>query len=106
MEYGRTIRIQATVYASSQNDIVVNWYHEGNVVNQPEENDQVSVTTESVHVYVLSIFGVDSSHLGQYEVVVTLGTTNTSDTVQLSLPGKDMVCRFTCYKIYTCKSEC
>lgn len=93
MEYGSTVQIQATVYASSQNDLVIVWYHEGIVVNQ-SENGHISLIKESQYIYALSISSVDSSHLGQYEAVVILGAKNTSDTVQLVLPGKDNVNKY------------
>ena len=44
-----------------------------------------------LYVYTLNITNVDLSHLGSYEVVITVDGKRKSDVVELMLPGEPIM---------------
>ncbi len=87
VKHGSDVQIQAITYASGQDDVVIEWYHEGAVINTTDSG-HFAVNREGLRVYTLNITDVDLSLLGSYKVVITVGGNEESDAVVLMLPGK------------------
>ena len=95
------VSIEAGVSASS-NDLTVEWFLNGlrlDIATDPH----LSQTVENT-MYTLTITDISSQRLGEYTVVVTIGSggPSDSDSVNVSYSGKCSKCIFVYSSKYTC----
>jgi len=83
---GSAVEIRAAVSSSDLNSLVVEWYHEGSLINVASDS-RYSLRTEGMGLRILSIASVGTDTLGRYEAVITIGNRNQTDTVLLAFPG-------------------
>jgi hypothetical protein len=74
------VEIRATVY-SSYYSTDVSWFHEGNPIDTANDFRYSVASKGSLHS--LNIERVTVALLGRYDVVITSGRKNQSDSVQL-----------------------
>ena len=78
--------ISATVFTSDLNSLVIEWYHEGTLIDAASD-PRYSVSAEGMSLHILNIARVEAALLGRYQVVVSTGDRNQSDAVELAFPG-------------------
>lgn len=83
---GSVAEIIATVYSSNTINLIVEWYHRGNLINT--ESDARYTASMQGTLYTLTIMGVETDLLGMYHAVVTHNRGNSQFySVQLAFQG-------------------
>ena len=81
----------ARVFASASpaNLTQVNWYHEGRLI--VDINEERYTAKSDGEIYQLELNSVSESELGRYEIVVSLNGVNATDTIQVRFPGMSLI---------------
>ena len=79
--------LEARVFASPLSLAVVQWYHQGRLIDDTTEASYA--TNSSGDIYTLRVNGVSANEVGEYSIVVTLNGLNVTDRITLLFPGSN-----------------
>jgi hypothetical protein len=84
----RQAEINASVYSSNTHRLA--WYHEGRLINVTSDTRYTVNSSQGFYLYTttLTITRLEATLLGRYDVTLTAGNVNHSDTVQLEFASE------------------
>ena len=84
--------LEARVFASPLNLAVVQWYHQGRLIDDTTETSYTA--SSSGDIYTLTVNPVNANEVGEYSIIVTLSGLNATDRITLLFPGAHCVFKF------------
>ena len=82
---GHSTTLEARVFASPAESAVVQWYHEGRLIDDANETDYT--INSRGDICMLTVDSVSKDKIGRYTVVVILNGVNVTDQISLEFPG-------------------
>ena len=73
------------MFASPAESAVVQWYHEGRLIDDANEADYTINSRGDIRM--LTVDSVSKDEIGRYTVVVILNGVNVTDQISLEFPG-------------------
>ena len=77
--------LEARVFASPPEPAIVQWYHEGRLID--DANEAQYTATSSGDIHMLTVDSVSVNEIGEYTIVVILNEVNATDGILLDFPG-------------------
>ena len=82
---GHSTTLEARVFASPAESAVVQWYHEGRLIDDANEADYTINSRGDIRM--LTVDSVSEDEIGRYTVEVILNGVNVTDQISLEFPG-------------------
>ena len=82
---GTSTTLEARVFASPPESAIVQWYHEGRLIDDASESEYTASSSGDIHM--LTVDSVSPNELGEYRIVVVLNGLNATDEILLHFPG-------------------
>ena len=73
------------MFASPPESAVVQWYHEGRLIDDASESQYTATSSGDIHM--LTVNSVSANEIGEYTIVVILNGVNATDGILLDFPG-------------------